>query len=56
MSRLLFTLNNMILAKGHLSKTKSHVGDIRTIGPLLLVSESIFKRFVALFSDFLKCI
>ena len=36
-------LANMALAKGHSSKTKSQVSDIRTIGPL------VFHLFVCLF-------
>ena len=31
-------LANMALAKGHSSKTKSQVSDIRTIGPLFFLS------------------
>ena len=31
-------LANMALAKGHSSKTKSQVSDIRTIGPLVFLS------------------
>ena len=32
-----YTLANMALAKGHSSKTKSQMRDIRTIGPLVIV-------------------
>ena len=40
------TLTNVTLAKGHSSKTKSHVSDIRTIGSLVHVLNRIrhFKR------------
>ena len=33
-----FTLANMAIAKGHSSKTKSQVSDIRTIDSLVLVN------------------
>ena len=35
-SCLLYALTNMTVAKGHLSKTKSQVIDIRTIGALVI--------------------
>ena len=41
-SSLHFTLDNMALAKGHSSKTKSQVSDIRTIGTLVFVSLLLF--------------
>ena len=39
-SCLHFTFANMALAEGHLSKTKSQVSDIRTIGPLVAYAKT----------------
>ena len=36
--KFIFYVANMAWAKGHSSKTKSQVSDIRTIGPLVFLS------------------
>ena len=42
----------MTLAKGYVSKTKSQMGDIRTIGPLVENLVPLWTLFTKLHSDF----
>ena len=43
--KVIFTLTNMTLAKGHLSKTNSQAGVLRTISPLAFFQLFIYLHF-----------